>query len=890
MAAALVAAPAVAFADQQAQPAAAQAQEQQAAPAQANTDAGDNSAEVAENGVAKVGDKAYSTVQDAVNAAKAGDTVTLVKDTADNVTVNKKLTFQREGEVTFSGTLTFNKGSEGSIVDGLAFESDGTHDGVIVHGVDASNDNIVIKGSSFSTPSAVLADKGADKDGKDTDWQPSSVVVRYSKGVKVTGNTFNLGRISEKTADGKGVEADSDVAINTYGQTNDGLIIDGNTLTVTKPADGVTDDSSVDLLIAMGWADRKADPNAYGINNVTVSNNTFDGSADAKNPSTRLAGLSQVKNITFTGNKVKNAARGIAQSVWQGAQSENALVKLGEGNIFTNVASPFEAATVQNESSNENIGATVLKADGELVGYNWIQDAVKAVNDGGDEFKGATITLQKSVDNHSKYTLNKQVTFTSAPGRNYTFNGQLRLNASDTKVTGMHLVLDGVDLTFEGKAYKSGLLQSVILSNHAEGIEISGNTFDLPSLDKGDVDFQLSSVWLEQGVKGSKITGNVFNLGRAYNNSSVGINFVGAAKTVIRDTTLSNNKVTFTKDAFDDSNIVDDKGNVVGSGSVFFAVANGNRQGESPAAYGIEGVTAEGNVIDGSATPRRDYGIAISNVKGADFTGNAITGTYMAVSYSGWQGQAPSSTGLTFKKNDLKDNTAAVYFKPQFEAGTMTPADITYGGGDETNTVEVSKYAKSDPYVFGLAFAGWYDAQGNVATDKNAPAYGKLVPISDVIKQLGGSLNMENKSTDFKTTDLRLGYGVVTPNATHKIDKWSWKVSYANPNGEKKSLTVNGVNSRKPRANEIPRVGADATVTNVLLTQLSTEWYRVDFTSVMTVEYTTDDGTKVTQMDSPFLTRSVKGVAEKITSKDSQATEEEKAYAEGVLNVIKDQQ
>lgn len=854
MAAALVATPAVAFADQQAQAA------QPAATQQATADPGDNDVDFGKlTGVATVNDTSYPTVQDAVDNAKPGDTVTLVKDVTDNVTVtvNKKLTFQREGEVTFSGTLKFVKGSAGSHVNNLAFVSDGTHDSVVVYGVDASQGHVVIQGSTFSTPSR------ADK----VNAQPNAVRVAYSKGVEVNDNTFNLGRIS----------GTSNVAVNAIGNGVGDLNISGNTLNVGVAAQGLAnEDGTVDLLIAMGNNGGKG---AGGVQKVTVSNNTFDGSQDnGDGTNNRFAGLSEVKNITFEGNTVKNAARGIAQSGWDNQTYANAQVHIGEGNTFTDVASPFEAMTVQDSERTDNVGATVLKADGTLVGYNWIQDAVKAVNDGGKEFDGATIAIQKSVDTHPSYTLNKKVTFTAPKIRDYTFNGSLRLNQSGSAVKDVHFVLDGRDLQFQGKAYKSGLLQSVILSNHAEGIEVSGNTFDLPSLDKGDVDFQPSSVWLEQGVTNSKITDNEFNLGRTYNNGAVGINFVGAKGFVIKNTTVSDNKVTFTKDAFDDSNIVDDKGNVVGSGSVHFAVANGNRQGESPAAYGVEDVTAENNVIDGSALPRRDYGIAISNVKDATFTGNTITGTYMAVSYSAWNNQAPSSTGLTFNNNVLKDNTAAVYFQPQFAAGTMTPADFTYGA----NTVEVSKYAKSDPYVFGLAFTGWYDAQGNVATDQNAPAYANFVQVKDVVKFRGGQLRMDhyvaNGKVDYSKTDLRFAYEFTMPQgATYDQASSGWKY------GKGASVANDVTVSKIAQQDGVVRA-------NLVLTGIATKQYNQDYSSLAYVGYTTVDGTKTYVYDGDGVqNRSVKWIVDQIL--DEGPNSPDYAYAKGLADALKaDQQ
>lgn len=729
LAAALVAAPVVALADETASvtDVAQTATEEQVAPA--NQGAADTNAPAAAEPkaapVAKIGNTTYASLQAAVDAAQSGDEIQLVANSSENVSVKTKVTFKPDAKAkpVFSGTITFNKGSEGSVVDGLTFESDGTHDGVIVHGVGASDreDNIVIQNSQFSTPSKVLENKGTDSKGEDLDWQPSSVVVRYSKGVKVLHNTFNLGRISERTADGKGVEADSNVAINTYGGANDVLLIDDNKLFVTKPASGVTADSTVDLLIAMGWADQKANPDAYGINNVTVSNNKFDGSADADNPSTRFAGLSQVKNITFTGNTVRKAARGIAQSVWNNndpKKYESTGVKIGDDNTFTDVASPFEAATVQDPAKKEGIGATVLKADGTLKAYSWIVDAVKAVNNGGDEFKGATITFQKDVTTQPTYTFTKKVTVTSAANRNYEFNGTIEFKTGSEGST-----VRGVRFTNDGAR------SNVFVA--ANDVTVQGNTFSTPSRNVKKANVQPNGVVISH-VSGSVVKENTFFYGGVNENgssaSNVAVNLIGNG---VKDVKIEDNTLTLTKPA----------DGLKSDGSVFLLVANGNNATEGQ--YGISNVTVSGNTYDGTAyayaegtapaAPKRRQFAAINNVSDITFKENTISDADSGFAQSGWPSQNVGSTEVTFKGNTLTNvpNKATFEFTDNEEVAARVVDDI--------NELYGLPYASVQAAV--------YDARGGNGTRK-----GQIV----VIRQdVDGKTSVK---VDRKLTITAMGY------------------------------------------------------------------------------------------------------------------------------------
>ena len=83
--------------------------------------------ETAGETVAKVGKTEYATLQDAVNAATEGQTVQLIADTKENVTINKNLTLDLNGK-----TLTNNGGDTITVQNGatLIINGSGTVDNV----------------------------------------------------------------------------------------------------------------------------------------------------------------------------------------------------------------------------------------------------------------------------------------------------------------------------------------------------------------------------------------------------------------------------------------------------------------------------------------------------------------------------------------------------------------------------------------------------------------------------------------------------------------------------------------------------------------------------------------------------------------------------------------
>ena len=250
------------------------------------------------------------------------------------------------------------------------------------------------------------------------------------------------------------------------------------------------------------------------------------------------------------------------------------------------------------------------------------------------------------------------------------------------------------------------------------------------------------------------------------------------------------------------------------------------------------------------------------------------------------------STGISLYDNYFDDCFAAVYFAPLFQSGKMSASDIIYReGNDFRNLRESSNKLNMSDFASGMAFAGWYsDSDFTMPpTDESNQVYAKFVPVSDVVRLMGGSLNMGAYATgdgepDYSKTDLRFGFNVDVPNSSSKLDSWRWVTTYEKLDGTRKTLTTDGVNFRAPNDVDAWNGYGTGVVTNLLLTGIGSVAYGTDFTTTLTVTYTTDDGIQVTVSDSPQA-RSVKEVAELIKS-SYDATDEERAYAEGILGAI----
>ena len=136
-----------------------------AAPAADAAEAADPKA-AAETKAYSVGGTAYSTFEEALNAAGENGTITLVANSSEKLTVNKKVTITADAGVTFTGTLTIT--ADGVTVDGVHFNrgaaAEGRKDSILVSGATGTT----VKKCYFTAPSELF---------KGVEWQYNGIVL-----------------------------------------------------------------------------------------------------------------------------------------------------------------------------------------------------------------------------------------------------------------------------------------------------------------------------------------------------------------------------------------------------------------------------------------------------------------------------------------------------------------------------------------------------------------------------------------------------------------------------------------------------------------------------------------------------------------------------------------
>lgn len=193
--------------------------------------------------VAQVGDEVYASLNDAVNAAQSGDTVTLLKDTNSGFTVpaGKTIIFDLHGNkierarqaIQNNGTLTIcDSAKTGAIIStgsqaiGVGYDSTTTIDYASVSSVEgavitgyATGATITIKDGVFSaSDNAVIAGNGNATNASGTSRVNANTIT-------ILGGTFNGGTTSEGY-----------VACGIYAPWKDNVTVEGGTFNITGGA------------------------------------------------------------------------------------------------------------------------------------------------------------------------------------------------------------------------------------------------------------------------------------------------------------------------------------------------------------------------------------------------------------------------------------------------------------------------------------------------------------------------------------------------------------------------------------------------------------------------------------------------------------------------------
>ena len=420
----------------------------------------------AANSVAKIGGTMYSTLADAVYSAKDEDTITLLEDCSEEVTISKKITLTAADDVTFKGTLTFSNGSVGSKVVNMTFDYNGSSANIITIESGASGTpGVTVGGCSFTL--GKLSNIG----------QPNCIYIQDASDVNIVKNKFHLTRIADQSV----------VAINLSGAGTDNTTVSQNSFDVLTDGDNA---GSLFFFKAMGEAKAVGESVNDYITGLNLTSNTINGSNAPE--AVYFAGLSGVQDPVITGNQVTNYNYGIFHVTWTDSSNQ----KWGAANSVGN-------AIISGNTFSKMYGAVAEVAGTE---YKTLAAAINAAN-GGDTVK----LLKESTE---AVTISREITLTAAEG--VTFKGTLTFanGSAGSKV---------VDMTFDYSTAVENNRNIITINHGVSNVTVGGCSFTLGKLSNIG---QPNCIYINN-ASSTKIVKNEFHLTKSESQWAVAINLSG---------------------------------------------------------------------------------------------------------------------------------------------------------------------------------------------------------------------------------------------------------------------------------------------------------------------------------------------------------------------------
>ena len=872
--------------------------------------------------VAQVGFKAFNTLQAAIDAAQDGETVTLLADATEDVTISKSITLDLGGKTltdTNAGKATISVQSgtvtvkNGNVVGGTGYYN--------IEVTKDSNANLTladVTATAGNTGSSMIDNwgtltvtSGTYTGGLDTVKNEPNAKLTITGGAFTltkgtskgfTGVVFNYGDLT--ISGGEFIQSDKSapygqaqvVHTDKSGNTAPSTVISGGTFknlctrstawTVreTNAANGATqvsggafNKSITEGYCADGFIPTKNADGTYGVKEgyyvAQVGNKKYETLADA----IRLAAKGKTitlltdveqntqltinKNITLdlNGKTIKNT-----QDIW--GDNANAILSITNGAKVTITGNGIIDA-------KENDCYTINVAKGDLTienGTFYGNVSVVQVEEGTLSVKGGTFDLHQKWDGSSKYLFN-------------CIDDAYASGSAKVAISG------GTFVGFDPSVSPEGEGTSYLAPGYAP-------------TDNGDGTYgvvagvaQIGSkayASLQAAIDAAQTGDTVQLIADAVVDATVVVQNKGAITLDLNDKTISNTKEIWNDDSYNWS-LVSVRGNsdltITGNGAID-ALANDSYAidlQDAASKCTIENGAFTGNisavyVFDGSLTINGGtFNIKQMSSQGdRRFTINCYDSNYK-------NGTAQVSiNGGTFNgfdpANNLAEGTGTAFTAPGYTS--VANADGTYGVKLAEGAYLLQNYRTGDqaswtyPTQEGMAFAGWYkDASFTTpcaASDVEGAAYAKFVPITDLLQFKGGSLRMD--VTDPSTsTYLRFGYTMAIPEKSAFIENgWYYKkVTVSSPDDVRFVAYNNAMNN-------------DGTVTaNLVFNNVKTNLYKANFTEKAFVKYVTADGTTVEAVESDYQTRSVGEVADAIL-KHPMASNSEKEYALKIKSAI----
>ena len=400
--------------------------------------------------VAKVGGNEYATLEAAITAASAGDTVTLLSDVTltETLTINKNLTLDVNGK-----TLTVQTGDDGIVVNNaeLTLANSGStgkyifdcsargSDGVYVHNTDANtasklvvNSDVEIKvNSNVNSAIHAFGEQGTAvvdiSNGKITATgsgkQFHAIHADQNSTINVTGGEFELNVDFESYSEGNDV-----VGVAIYGnagkQENIHVNITGGKFTVggknafaQAVQVGMVNGYSKDCTVSISGGEIVLNPTENGTGYVYATHNTSYATAE------------------ITGGSVSGTITALVNPYIKDNSIPNDGLTVSGGTFSTEVGAKYLAEGVKQDAKGNIVENYVAKIG--TVKYGTLDDAIKAVKNGD------TIVV-----NAGEYKLNGSLTYT---GKAFTIKAADGMGVSFDMSAAV--ALHGAKITFEGVTF-----------------------------------------------------------------------------------------------------------------------------------------------------------------------------------------------------------------------------------------------------------------------------------------------------------------------------------------------------------------------------------------------------------------------------------------------------